>query len=437
MTPAARLQASIELWDKITNNKRVPMDGMCGDYFRNRRYIGSKDRNDIVTRVYDMMRAHAKLEWWCDHVGLDKNGRSYALINMIFNEDYKIDDLPNFFNGNKYHPDELSEGEGAALTNIKMDGFLHPDMLEDVINECPSWAYDRLKKLYGDNFAAEMSAMLTPATLDVRVNTIKIDREKAMALLEKDDVPSDPCQYSPVGLRLKSKSYLSRTKVFQKGLIEIQDEGSQLLALICNAKPGMQVLDYCAGGGGKTLALAASMEGKGRIVAMDIESKRLMKSKPRLTKADVHNVELRPLDDDKHKKWLRRQKEKFDVVLVDAPCSSSGTWRRNPDLRWHHYGPTHEAIEQVQGEILDRVWPNVKIGGRLIYATCSLFAEENEHQVQTFLKDHDNFKIIPIEQVWSESEMQNDCPVAGDYMRLTPAQHQTDGFFACIMERVG
>ena len=436
MTPAARLMGSIELWDKITNNKRVPMDGMCGDYFRNRRYIGSKDRNDIVTRVYDMMRSHAKLGWWCDHLGLDKNGRSYAILHMIFSEGHATTDLPNFLNGNKYHPDELTDVENAAIAKIGDGVFVHNDMPENIKHECPAWAYERLKDLYKDDFATEMSAMLRPATLDVRINTIKIDREKAKTVLDKDEVPSDECRYSPVGLRLKSKSYLSRTKAFQKGLIEIQDEGSQLLALICGAKPGMQVLDYCAGGGGKTLALAASMEGKGRVVAMDIESRRLMKSKPRLTKADVHNVELRPLDDEKHKKWLRRQKGKFDVVLVDAPCSSSGTWRRNPDLRWHHYGPTHEAIEQVQAEILDAVWPNVKIGGRLIYATCSLFAEENENQIEKFLKDNDQFKIVPVSDVWGECGLKQTCPIEGNYLRLSPAKHQTDGFFACVMERV-
>jgi len=435
MTPAARLMASIELWDKITNNRRVPMDAMCGDYFRGRRYIGSKDRNDIVTRVYNMMRSHAKLGWWCDHIGLDKNGRSYVLVNMLLNEVATIDDLGNYFNGNKYHPDKLTDGEFVSLEKIKGD-FVHSDMSEDVKHECPTWAYDRLKTVYGDDFSMEMEAMLHPATLDIRVNTIKIDVDNALKSLEKDGVEADPCPYSPVGLRLKSKSYLSRTKAFQKGYIEIQDEGSQLLGVVCDVKPGMQVLDYCAGGGGKTLALAAQMQGKGRIVAMDIESRRLMKSKPRLTKADVHNVELRPLDDEKHKKWLRRQKEKFDVVLVDAPCSSSGTWRRNPDLRWHHYGPTHEEIEKIQGQILDRVWQNVKIGGRLVYATCSIFNEENEYQVQEFLSRNDNFKIIPIADIWNDLNVNGDCPVSGDMLRLSPARHHTDGFFACVMERV-
>jgi 16S rRNA (cytosine967-C5)-methyltransferase len=309
-------------------------------------------------------------------------------------------------------------------------------MPEQVITECPNHAYERLKNLFGDDFETEMQAMMDPATLDIRVNTIKIDPQGARDMLAKDKIETEPCPYSPVGLRLKSKAYLAHSKAFKKGMIEIQDEGSQLLALIANAKPGQQVLDYCAGGGGKTLALAAAMQGKGRIVAMDIDARRLAKAKPRLTKADVHNVELRPILDDKHKKWLRRQKETFDVVLVDAPCTSSGTWRRNPDLRWNHYGPSEEEIREMQTDILDKVWDKVKKGGRLIYATCSLYREENEMQVENFLQNHPEFKLIPAPQAWAETGMETPCPVDADYLRLSPAQHHTDGFFAAILERV-
>ncbi len=433
MTPAARYQASIELWDKI-KTARVPMDGVCGDYFRMRRFIGSKDRAEIAERAYNMMRAHARLLWWCTHLGLEHTSRSLVILTAILIDGKTAQDLPDYFNGNKYHPDILSEDEVNAIQ--KCTTLDHTDMPEDVLTECPSWAYARLKDLFGDTYTDEMAAMLTPANLDIRVNTLKIDRGNAGALLAKDDIETTPCPYSPVGLRLKSKAYLAHSKAFKKGLIEIQDEGSQLLALICNAKPGDQVLDYCAGGGGKTLALAAQMQGKGRIVAMDIEERRLAKSKPRLTKADVHNVELRPILDDKHRKWFKRQKDKFDVVLIDAPCSSSGTWRRNPDLKWHHFGPSHNDIQAMQSDILSRVHASTKIGGRLIYATCSLFREENEHQVEAFLKENKNFKLIPAPQVWAETGMKTPCPVKGNYLRLTPAQHKTDGFFAAVLERV-
>lgn len=434
MTPAARYQSTIELWDKITN-ARIPMDNICGDYFRNRRFIGSKDRSDIAERVYNMMRGYARLGWWCNKTGLDDTPRSRVLLTSILIDGKEPDILPTLFNGKKYHPDGLSEDEAKAIKNLKPSGLTDDAMPTATKVECPDHAVEKLQAIFGERFEAEMAEMLEPATLDIRVNTIKSNRDHVKELLAAQNVDSVETPYSPVGLRLTSKAFLSRTKAFSKGLIEIQDEGSQLLGLVCGAKPGMQVLDYCAGAGGKTLAMAATMEGKGRIVAMDIEERRLMKAKPRLTKANVHNVELRSILDDKHRKWFKRQKETFDVVLVDAPCTSSGTWRRNPDLRWNQYGPGHEEIEAMQSDILDRVWPTVKKGGRLVYATCSLFRSENEDQVERFLAEHPDFKLVPATQAWEQAGLNTPCPVTGDYLRLSPAQHKTDGFFAAIMER--
>lgn len=433
MTPAARLSALIDLWDKI-QIARIPMDNICGDYFRMRRFIGSKDRSFIAEHAYTMMRTYARIGWWCTHLDLPDCGRTRALLSMILIDGISFDSLQGLCNGRQYHPDPLSDIETQKLSSLPAD-LNHSEMPEDVLNECPAFAYDRLKTLYGDDFENEMQAMIPPATLDVRVNTIKTDIGQVQSSLNGQDVIADPCRYSPVGLRLQSKAFLSKTKAFTKGLIEIQDEGSQLLALITGAKAGMQVLDYCAGGGGKTLALAAMMKGKGRIVAMDIEGRRLAKAKPRLTRADVHNVELRPLDDDKHKKWIRRQKGNFDVVLVDAPCSSSGTWRRNPDLRWNTYGPAHTDIQTVQTEILEKVKTSVKEGGKLVYATCSLFTEENEDQVHLFLKNNPDFKLVPAPQAWEEAKLETPCPVTGDYLRLSPFHHETDGFFAAVMVR--
>jgi 16S rRNA (cytosine967-C5)-methyltransferase len=436
MTPAARLSATAELWS-IIQKARVPMDAICGDYFRGRRYIGSKDRRDIVERVYTMMRYYARVGWWCDRVGLPDDARSRTLLTTIFIDGRDdIENLDSLYNGRQYHPENLNDSERKAVMACASQNIDHADMPKTIANECPDWAVDRLNRVFDDdNFSSQMQAMIPPATLDVRVNTIKSDTESVLQSLKKDDVEAVACRYSPTGLRLTGKAFLSKTKAFTKGLIEIQDEGSQLLAHICGAKAGMQVLDYCAGGGGKTLALAAMMQGKGRIVAMDIEGHRLAKSKPRLTRADVHNVELRPLDDDKHKKWLRRQKSNFDVVLVDAPCSSSGTWRRNPDLRWNHYGPSIEDIETIQGDILERVKNTVKIGGRLVYATCSLFREENEDQVEKFLANNSNYKLISTPKAWGDACLETPCPVEGDYLRLSPCDHQTDGFFAAVMER--
>ena len=209
----------------------------------------------------------------------------------------------------------------------------------------------------------------------------------------------------------------------------IQDEGSQMIANVCGAQPGMQVLDYCAGAGGKTLALGAAMERKGRIVAMDLDERRLKKSRDRFKKAQIADIiEVRPLSDNRHVKWLKRQKEKMDIVLCDVPCTGTGTWRRNPDMRWRVFGPSLEELVEIQAEILDKVAHAVKPGGKLVYATCSLLPDENEAQVEAFLARNDEFEIAPLDEA---------LKLGSPYMRLTPHRHQTDGFFAAVMVKKG
>jgi 16S rRNA (cytosine967-C5)-methyltransferase len=280
--------------------------------------------------------------------------------------------------------------------------------------------------------------MIEGASLDLRVNTHLASMQKVMDYLKADGVEANPLPYSPVGLRVRGKTFLSKTKAFAKGWIDIQDEGSQCIALLCATKAGHQVLDYCAGAGGKTLALANRMtlngQVKGRIVAMDLEEKRLEKGRERFRRAKVSDIiELRPLSEDRHRKWLKRQEQNFDVVLTDVPCSGSGTWRRNPDMRWRVYGPSLAELQALQAEILDKVKHAVKIGGRLIYATCSNLPEENEEQIENFLKNNGHFKIVPIETLWPEEAQ---APCQGPYMRMTPLRHKTDGFFACALERL-
>lgn len=300
----------------------------------------------------------------------------------------------------------------------------------DVRAECPDWAADKLHTLFGDAFENNLAAMIDPAPLDLRVNTVKGTVDEALESLKKDKVRVSKTQFSPVGLRVEGKPFMSDTKAFRSGLVEIQDEGSQMIGLVSGVKPGMRVLDFCAGGGGKTLILAALMNNKGNIVATDNDTRRLEKGRPRYKKAGVHNVELRSLTEEQNRKWLRRQKGTMDVVLVDAPCSSSGTWRRNPDLRWKWYGPSLEEIIAMQADILDKVADKVKAGGRLVYATCSLFAEENEKQVELFIARHPEYSVLPLAQALeSGASVPNDGP----YLRLFPKDHATDGFFAAVL----
>lgn len=432
MKPAARIKAVIEVLEGLETS-RVPMDGTVGDYMRGRRYIGSKDRAAIVETVYGIVRARARLGWLLERVGGAFGPRAAVLAWLAAAEQKPADQIAAFFDGDKYSPAPLSEDENRILEALSGTALDDAAMPEGARLECPPQHEAVLRGLFGDDFAAEMDAMMESAPLDLRVNTRLKSREEAQASLQKDKVPCDITPYSPWGLRARGKAFLSRTKAFVKGWVDIQDEGSQLIACLCDAQPGMQVLDYCAGAGGKTLALAAAMNNKGRIVAMDTDKNRLERSRARFRRAHVHDViEVRALSDEKNRKWLRRQKESFDVVLADVPCGGSGTWRRNPDLRWRQFGPGLEELLATQAEILERVAKTVKPGGRLVYATCSLLPAENEGQVEKFLQAHPEFEILPLTEAWPAGL---NAPGPGPFMRLTPHRHNTDGFFGAALRR--
>ena len=432
MKQGARIQSAIDILTRISTS-RIPMDNTIRDFMQYKRYIGSKDRAAIVELVYEVTRATARLGWWLEKLRVDDTPRMRVLLKLSLSEDFEPFQIQQFFDGEKYSPDALSDEEEKLVKSLE-DKSLNDSQMPDAVRaECPPWAQERLKELYGDRFEEELSAMLPPATLDLRVNTLQGDVKKAQDLLAAQDVVTHRTPYSPHALRVEGKCYMSATKAFSKGLVEIQDEGSQLIALVCGVKPGMRVIDYCAGAGGKTLGIAAMMENKGNIVAMDNDARRLEKGRRRYRKAGVHNVELRCLEDEKNRKWLRRQKNTMDVVLVDAPCSSSGTWRRNPDLRWNQYGPTIDEIKEMQEDIMIRVADKVKPGGRLVYATCSLFKEENEDQVDKFLEKHPEYEVLPLSKVWDDGWGQR--PESDPYLRLSPLQSGTDGFFAAVLER--
>jgi 16S rRNA (cytosine967-C5)-methyltransferase len=358
----------------------------------------------------------ARLGFILQQCKVDDTPRSRLIAHLLLEGNpQRIKDL---FDGEQYAPERLNDEEMSFIEAFKV-----PNYPETVAAECPPAYEVSLRELFGCDFALEMQAMQMPATLDLRVNLARCTLEMARAALKSDGVETEKTAYSPWGLRCEHKAYLSKTKAYMKGWVEIQDEGSQLIAHACAAKPGMQVLDYCAGAGGKTIALAAAMQNKGRIVAMDLEERRLMKARERIKKAGVSDIiELRPLSDEKHRKWLKRQKGTFDLALCDVPCSGTGTWRRNPDMRWRAYGPALDELIMVQKDILDKVKHTVKEGGKLVYATCSLLREENEAQVEEFLKNNPDYVLHPINMSYAK-----------DMMRLTPYQHQTDGFFAAVM----
>ena len=421
MTPTARIQATFELLEEIASTPR-PADALVGAYFRARRFIGSKDRNALSTRVYAVLRHKARLGWWLARVEGGDSARAMLLVWLMLGERLSLATLEELFSGGKFAPTSLTDSERGFLRKLEGSTIEHPEMPEAVRVECPPAYAAALKEKFGKNFERELRAMLEPAPLDLRVNLIKATREAVFATLQRHGLKVKNCELSPWGIRVFERPSLGDMPLLKEGAVDIQDEGSQLIAQILEAKPGERIVDFCAGAGGKTLAIAAMMENKGRIIACDVVEKRLKSALERFRRAGLHNIEIRTLTNERDP-WVKKHKGGFDRVLVDAPCSGSGTWRRNPDSRWNNLGPSLEDLLKLQAEILDSAARLVKEGGRLVYATCSLFPQENENQIEKFLAAHPDFT-------------QGACGLKGaDYLSLTPAQHDTDGFFAAAMVR--
>jgi len=290
----------------------------------------------------------------------------------------------------------------------------------------------KLSQNFGEQDALALAESLnTPAPLDLRVNTMKSDRETVIASLAQAPIIAEPTPFSSTGLRVRKKPSIQNLPLFKDGTIEVQDEGSQLLAQLVGARRGEMVADFCAGAGGKTLALGATMRNTGRLYAFDISEKRLAKLKPRLARSGLSNVHPVVIAHEKDSK-IKRLAAKLDRVLVDAPCSGLGTLRRNPDVKWRQTPEGVAELNVKQASILASASRMVKPGGRLVYATCSILDEENEGIVQAFLAAHPDFTLIPASQILEEQKIE--LPM-GEYLKLYPHLHQTDGFFAAILLR--
>jgi 16S rRNA (cytosine967-C5)-methyltransferase len=335
--------------------------------------------------------------------------------------------LTKAFSGGRFAPEALTPAEIAVLRRLNGHTLDHPAMPEPVRLEVPDWAHPKLRARFGADLTAELAALAESPPLDLRVNLLKGTREEARAALAAAGIEALPTPLSPWGLRIAGRRPVTGLPVFRFGLVEIQDEGSQLVAALADARPGQRVCDYCAGAGGKTLALAMMMENRGHLVACDVSPVRLDGAIRRLRRAGVHNAErhlLAPGD-----RWAKRRGGSFDRVLVDAPCTGTGTWRRNPDARRRLKESDLGELLPKQASILDAASGLVRSGGRLVYATCSLLPEENEAQVDAFLARTPAFELIPLDRAWADGSAR------GRFLSLTPARNSTDGFFAAVMER--
>jgi 16S rRNA (cytosine967-C5)-methyltransferase len=394
----------------------APADTTLSRYFKDHPRLGGRERGAIAECVYAVLRNKNFFTEFSEPNG-GATMRRLMLLGMA--DAVGVDALPG-----------LSDEEVEWLKRMKdIDrSLLHKSLRTNM----PKWLWEKLVGQYGETEALQLAdALNTPAPLDLRVNALKADRDKVIAQLAEAPIAANPTPYAPLGLRVLKKPQLQNLPLFKEGAIEVQDEGSQVLAQILGARRGEMVVDFCAGAGGKTLALGAQMRNTGRLYAFDVSEKRLAKLKPRLARSGLSNVHPVAIAHERDAK-IKRLAGKIDRVLVDAPCSGMGTLRRNPDVKWRQPEGAIAEMHDKQVAILDGAARLVKAGGRLVYATCSLLNEENDAVAQQFVASHPDFQLVPMSQVLAEQKIDLEM---GDYLKLLPHRHQTDGFFAAVFER--
>ncbi|MDG2285117.1 MAG: RsmB/NOP family class I SAM-dependent RNA methyltransferase [Alphaproteobacteria bacterium] len=439
MIPSARIAAAIEVLE-AADREKVASDRILSEFFRRRRYAGSKDRGAINARVYGAVRRRIKLDWWLARVGGDASPRTRILADLALSDAVSMEDVSALFDGSDHGPAVLDEAEQSFYARLVGQSLEHADAPSWVKHECPEWIAVRLAPVLGDAFESCLGALTEEARFDLRLNPIiTSDRESVQAALARGGLETEPTPYSPLGLRAKARRRVDGMKPFKHGVIEVQDEGAQLASMLVAAEPGMQVADFCAGAGGKTLLVAAAMANKGRVLAMDVGAERLERAGPRIARAGLHNVERRVLKSEEDR-FLKRWTKRFDRVLVDAPCTGIGTWRRTPEARMRYGEADLAEMMALQDRILSSAARLTKPGGRLIYVTCSLLAEENEERIAALLTRRDDYRALPVSDVWRDTVEAlggSKCPESWDYLCLTPDRHGTDGFFVAILERAG
>lgn len=394
---------------------RYPADGALSHFFREHPKLGGQDRAFIAEAVYGVLRHLRSLETLCG----GRNGRQLLLAWLARHGGHNLREFEAI----------TREDEFKWLKEIKSARL--EDQPEAVRLDLPDWLYERLHESHGERLPELVLALNRPAPLDLRVNPLNADRDAILAQLKAEGFAAEATPYSPLGIRLKDKPALQKHPLFLNGQIEVQDEGSQLLGLLLAPKRGEMVCDFCAGAGGKTMLLGALMRSTGRLYAFDVSEKRLNNLKPRLKRSGLSNVQAQLIAGERDTK-IKRLAAKFDRVLVDAPCSGTGTLRRNPDLKWRQTPEALAELNAKQANILNSAATLVKTGGRLVYATCSLLREENEAIVEAFLAGHPGFKLVPAGEALAAQHIE----LAMDhYLRLDTALHSTDAFFAAVLER--
>ncbi|WP_377155499.1 RsmB/NOP family class I SAM-dependent RNA methyltransferase [Roseateles sp. UC29_93] len=420
MHPNALLELCAELVDSLLLFDK-PADALVSDFFRAHKALGQRERHTIAETAYAVLRQRPVLQ----HLAQSGRGPMSRRLAILA-----------WAGSDTFLRAATDDQEQQWLKQVaKVDRSKLPEKLR---HNLPDWLVEPLRQRLGDEqFWQLADAVNVSAPLDLRVNLLKAKREDVQAALKDKGFASSLTPFSPWGLRLEGKPALQKLDVFTSGQVEVQDEGSQLLSLLTEAKRGEMVVDFCAGAGGKTLALGAAMRNTGRLYAFDVSGHRLDKLKPRLARSGLSNVYPVQISNERDER-VKRLAGKIDRVLVDAPCSGLGTLRRNPDLKWRRSPNSVLELHDKQLAILNSASRLLKPGGRLVYATCSLLDAENESVAQAFAEAHPDFVLMPAQDVLTHAQV--DATQAAQlsengYLRLWPHRHQSDGFFAAVWER--
>jgi len=418
MHPNVLLDTATELLREV-GKLDMPADVVVSNFFRRHRELGPRERHALAETAYAVLRQRLLFQ----HLAQSGSGaleRRLAILAWQGNESQ--------IRG------AMGPHEQQWLTQVRsVDRNAFSEKLR---HNMPDWLAGALKnELDDEDFWKFVASMSGSAPLDLRVNTLKSNRDKAQAQLREAEIESQPTPYSPWGLRVEGKPGLQKTDVFLRGDVEVQDEGSQLLAALLGPKRGEMVVDFCAGAGGKTLALGAAMRSTGRLYAFDVNGHRLDKLKPRLARSGLSNVHPAQLTNERDDR-IKRLAGKIDRVLVDAPCSGLGTLRRNPDLKWRLSAKAIDELTELQGRILESASRLLKSGGRLVYATCSPLRREDEAIAEAFSAAHPEFRLLDAGELLSAAGVARaDELNAGGYMRSWPHAHAMDGFFAAAWQK--
>lgn len=404
MLSGARYQAVYEIVAEVLKDEQ-PADKIVNDYIRARKYIGAKDRRFIVEGVWQIIRRRCRLTF-------DAQSSEARRIWLYWARE-KIDEV---FDGAAYGPEALSAEEAAWLEQENEQPY--PDWVEA---ECPQWLFAKIKDV------AFWKALNEPAETNVRAHGI--ERDELQQRLLAEGIESTKGGYSPYCLKIKGRLVLNNCMAWQDGALDVQDEASQIATILTDVRPEHKIVDYCCGAGGKALAMSNLLKGQGHILAYDIDGQRLENIKPRMARMGVHNIELTDI--------IAGSDKEFDRFVLDAPCSGTGSWRRAPDAKFRLTPEKLESLKRTQAELLRIAADKTKVGGRIIYMTCSVLPEENEGQVEKFLQENGRFARVNLRRLW-ESKLDADYPCDDDYcLRMSPPTTGTDGFFVSELEKIG